>query len=210
MSNLELFFSQQPTEIIAQQLLGKKMIYQSQKGEMAALIVETEAYLGQKDSTAHAYRGHRTPANEALYGPPGMIYIFSLRGRMMLNFITQQREVPQGILIRGIEPIVGKEIMKKNRLKHGFELTNGPGKLTEALGIVDRTLNLTLLNQGSLKLDLDKDYRPQKIISAPRIGVSRRGSWTDKPLRFFVAGNPYVSQLPKQQMDLINHGWQNF
>ncbi len=138
------------------------MVYHSQQGQMTTLIVETEAYLGQKDSTAHAFQGHRSVANEALYGPPGTIYIFSLRGRMMLNFITQQREVPQGILIRGIEPIAGREIMEQNRSKQGFELTNGPGKLTEALGITDRTLNLTLLNQGSLKLDLSKGYQPKK------------------------------------------------
>lgn len=174
---------------------------------LSALIVETEAYLGQKDSTAHAYRGHRSPANEALYGPPGMIYIFSLRGQLMLNFITQKRNVPQGILIRGIEPLTGIEIMEHNRAKHGYDLTNGPGKLTQALGIFDRSLNLTLLDQGPLTLELRSAKQPRAIKASARINVSKRGTWTNKPLRFFVAGNPYVSLMPKRQMDFRDHGW---
>lgn len=201
------FFANQSTEKIAQELLGKKIIYQNADETISALIVETEAYLGQKDSTAHAYRGHRSPANEALYGPPGMIYIFSLRKQMMLNFITQKCNVPQGILIRGIEPLTGIKVMEHNRLKHGFALTNGPGKLTQALGISDCSLNLTMLNQGPLTLELKSGKRPRQIKASARINVSKRGTWTKKPLRFFVAENPYVSLMPKRQMDLRDHGW---
>lgn len=201
------FFSGRTTAAIAQSLLGKKLIYHTAQADLSGWIVETEAYLGQQDSTAHAYQGHRSPANEALYGPPGMIYIFSLRGRMMLNFITQAAEVPQGILLRGLEPVTGQKLMAKNRQQTGVLLTNGPGKLTQALGITDRQLNLTMLNAGALELELVGGRQPQQVSSGPRIGVSRRGSWTDKPLRYYVTGNPYVSQLPKRDWNLITHGW---
>ncbi|WP_206184313.1 DNA-3-methyladenine glycosylase [Sporolactobacillus sp. THM19-2] len=201
------FFNHRPTEEIARSILGKRLIYCSSQGFLSGFIVETEAYLGENDSTAHAYKGRRTAANEALYGPAGIIYIFMLRGYPMLNVITQDRGVPQGILIRAVEPEKGMDIMEKNRGKGGFGLTSGPGKLTTAYGICDKSLNLKPMADSPLYIELEGGRAPKEIAASARIGVSRRGGSTFDPFRFFVKGNPYVSGMKKSQMDLITYGW---
>ncbi|MCI1858201.1 MAG: DNA-3-methyladenine glycosylase [Sporolactobacillus sp.] len=201
------FFNHRPTEAIARSMLGKRLVYRSRQGLLSGFIVEVEAYLGERDSTAHAYRGRRTAANEALYGPPGIIYIFMLRGYPMLNAITQDPGVPQGILIRAVEPECGIEIMEKNRGKSGFDLTSGPGKLTTAYGIRDKSLNLKPMSEAPLSIELKGGRQPRAIISSARIGVSRRGGSTFDPYRFFVKGNPYVSGMKKREMDLTTYGW---
>ncbi|USS93457.1 DNA-3-methyladenine glycosylase [Fructilactobacillus ixorae] len=204
---LRRFFATGTTDEITQRLLGKLLVYHSPHGLMSGYITEAEAYLGQRDSAAHAYQGKRTPANEALYGVPGTIYIYSIHSRLCLDVATQAEEVPEGILIRGLEPVAGRAVMEQHRAKHGYELTNGPGKLMEALGITDKQLNEREFGETALDIDLEHGKTPQKIMASGRIGVSDRGSWTNQPYRFYVAGNPYVSKLPKRDFDLQKHGW---
>lgn len=204
---LRRFFNEGTTDEITKRMLGTLLVYHSPKGLMSGYITEAEAYLGQKDSAAHAYQGKRTPSNEALYGVPGTIYIYSIHGRLCLDVAAQAKDVPEGILIRGIEPYQGIDLMKANRPKSGFELTNGPGKLMDALGIYDKDMNLIELGDTDLDLDVDNVKVPKKIVESGRIGVSDRGTWTDKPYRFYVKGNPYVSKLPKREMDLKTYGW---
>ncbi|MDD9150596.1 MULTISPECIES: DNA-3-methyladenine glycosylase [unclassified Sporolactobacillus] len=201
------FFNHRPTEEIARAILGKRLVYRSPQGLLSGYLVEVEAYLGEKDSTAHAYKGRRTAANEALYGPPATIYIFTLRGYMMLNVITQNPGTPQGILIRAAEPEHGRAIMEQNRGKTGFALTSGPGRLTQAFGIRDRSLNLESMGTAPLHIALNGGRQPAEIAASARIGVSRRGNSTFAPYRFFVKGNPYVSDMKKRDMDLATHGW---
>ncbi|NVY96699.1 DNA-3-methyladenine glycosylase [Lactobacillus sp. DCY120] len=201
-------FSGKSTAELSRDLLGHELSYQTPAGILAGIIVEAEAYLGAKDSAAHAYKGRRTPANEALYGPPGTIYIYTLRGHHMLDIATQAQDQPEGILIRGLEPTQGQELMLKNRPQKNFNLTNGPGKLTQALGITSKELNLLLLSQSPLTISAQRIKEPAEIAATARINVSSRGDWTDKPLRFCVAHNPYVSQMRKSGMDLTNYGWQ--
>jgi DNA-3-methyladenine glycosylase (3mg) len=201
------FFNHRPTEEIARAILGKRLVYHSSQGLLSSYIVETEAYLGEKDSTAHAYQGRRTPANEALYGPPGTIYIFRLRGYMMLNVITQNPGTPQGILIRAAEPNCGRKIMERNRGMTGFGLTSGPGRLTQAFGILNKSLNLKPMGTAPLFIELEGGREPEQIVASARIGVSRRGDSTNDPYRFFVKGNPYVSGMKKRDMNLTTHGW---
>ncbi len=135
---LRKFFSEGTTDEITKKLLGKLLVYNSPQGLMSGYITEAEAYLGAKDSAAHAYQGKRTPSNEALYGYPGTVYIYSIHSRLCLDIATQAKDTPEGILIRGIEPYQGIKWMERNRSKHGYNLTNGPGKLMQALGIEDK------------------------------------------------------------------------
>ncbi|MFD1672446.1 DNA-3-methyladenine glycosylase [Agrilactobacillus yilanensis] len=203
------FFDHRPTPAIAQDLLGKTLLYHGPHGAVGGLIVETEAYLGQQDSAAHAYQGHRSRANEALYGTPGTIYIYQRHGQFCFDIATQAKDEPQGILIRSIEPTIGLTIMTQNRPRpKPYELTNGPGKLMQALGIQDTNLNLAHLDQAPLTIDLTTFKRPIQIQESPRIGVRKNGGWVAKPLRYFVAGNPYVSKMLKRDMALDSHGWQ--
>ncbi|MCF6515455.1 DNA-3-methyladenine glycosylase [Lactobacillus sp. S2-2] len=201
-----IFYSNDKTENIAKKLLGMTLTYKSAQGLVGGIIVETEAYLGHKDSAAHVYNGKRTPSNEPLYSNPGAIYIYSIHGRYLLDIVTQAKETPEGILIRAIEPTIGKDIMEQNRLKHGYDLTNGPGKLMEALNIQDKKMNYQIINSGNLCINSD-NHLPAKIDESSRIGVSDKGDWTNAKLRFSVNGNPYVSNMKKSLIDNENYGW---
>ncbi|GAK48344.1 3-methyladenine DNA glycosylase [Secundilactobacillus oryzae JCM 18671] len=207
MSQLYDFFTGRPTEMIARELLGKTLIYHTPAGTISGYVTEAEAYLGPNDSAAHAYAGKRTPANEALYREPGTIYIYSIHGRYSFDVATQAAGTPEGILVRGLEPAEGISLMEQNRAKHGFELTNGPGKLMEAFGINDKALNLVHLDDAPLTISLT-GKEPQEVGESPRIGVSQKGDSTFLPLRYFVKGNPFVSGMRKRDMDLVRHGWQ--
>lgn len=204
-SNIDQFFQTGTTQEISQKLLGKIIVYHQFK----ALIVETEAYLGQNDQAAHAFRNHKTHRNRALFMRPGTIYIFSMYGHNMLNFITQPQGTPEGILIRAVQPLTGIAEMQKQRHTTGVNLTNGPGKLCDALQI-PMSLNTKMLNQTALKLVLSSPLNrtPSKIGTSGRIGVPHKGKWTTAPLRYFVSGNPYVSKMPRKSVDHQFNGWQ--
>ncbi|GHP13628.1 putative 3-methyladenine DNA glycosylase [Lentilactobacillus fungorum] len=207
MSELDPFYASAPTTELSKQLLGMLLTYESPKGKVGGWIVETEAYLGQKDSAAHAFNGRRTASNEPLYGPPGTVYIYSIHGRYLLDVAAQAKDTPQGILIRAIEPAIGVDIMLANRHKPGTNLTNGPGKLMEAFGIADKKMNFEIFGDGRLNIDKQTKKIPTTIESSNRIGVANQGDWATKPLRYFVKGNPYVSGIAKRDVDQKYFGW---
>ena len=122
----------------------------------------------------------------------------------MLNIVACAKDNPQAVLIRAIEPVCGISVMEKKRGRTGVELTNGPGKLTKAMGINDRH-NMTKMQHGELFLDFENSRTPKRILSSPRIGIPDKGIWTDKQLRFFVAGNKYVSGIKKS--DCLESVW---
>ncbi|MFD0897630.1 DNA-3-methyladenine glycosylase [Loigolactobacillus binensis] len=208
---LQDYFEQGDTTTLARQLLGKQLFYHSPAGVLSGYIVETEAYLGELDRAAHAFAGHRSPKNEALYQAGGTIYIYTIYGQYLLNVSTQPQGVPQGILIRGLQPHLGQAIMRQHRphARTDFELTNGPGKLMAALGIQDLSLNLQNYTDSALTLNLTAGKRPLKIEAASRIGIGVQGKWQAAPLRFYVAHNPFVSKIPKRALNLENYGWQS-
>lgn len=201
-------FLERDTVTVARDLLGCQLRYQTAQGTLAGYIVETEAYLGQQDQAAHAYAGRRTKSNQALYAAAGTVYIYSIYGQFLLNVITQAVDVPQGVLIRGLEPCLGQNMMAANRGLTATtpQLTNGPGKLMQAFGIQDLTLNETLYNTGALSLDCQQRRWPQQIAASGRIGVPHKAKWTTAPLRFYVAGNAYVSKIAKRDCQ-PNQGW---
>ena len=192
----------------AKKLLGKKLLILHDGGLIGGYIVEVEAYLGIVDMAAHSYNGRRTPKVESLYKVGGTIYIYTMHGYNMINLVMQKEGIPEGVLIRGIQPTDGIEFMQANRVAESFNLTNGPGKLTKALGIT-REFNGTTLNTGKIRLDEMGGRTPKKICSSPRIGIPNKGKWTDEPLRFYVEGNPYVSAMPKRQMKEANATWKD-
>ncbi|WP_143461446.1 DNA-3-methyladenine glycosylase [Levilactobacillus enshiensis] len=202
------FYTGRPTEQIARELLGHELVYETPAGTMSGWIVEAEAYLGEQDTAAHAFNGRYTAANAALYDAPGTIYIYILRGYYMFDVATQSQGTPQGILIRGIEPHHGLALMQQNRDKPVPDVTNGPGKLMAALGIQSKDLNRTMLGAHNLTITPNATRHPQRIAATSRVGVSA-GSWQDRPLRYTVAGNPFVSGSRKRDWDRENHGWQD-
>lgn len=196
------------TTVIAKKLLGCLLVYEKDGMRKSGWIVETEAYLGKKDAAAHTYQGHRSPRVEVLYSPAGTFYIHQMMQHTMINVSTKVDGCPEGILIRAIEPFEGEIEMAKNRPGHSgkYSLTDGPGKLTQALGVTMAEYN-TRFDESPLMIDVINNRRiPQTIIEGPRIGIPNKGEWTEAPLRFTVAGNPYVSRR-KGKIAKETHGW---
>lgn len=201
------FFQSKSTIETAKEMLGHKLTYQSDQGVISGIIVETEAYLGPDDMAAHSYGGRHSDANDPLYQQGGTIYIYSIHSWLDMDISIQKKGLPNGVLIRGIQPLEGQEIMEHNRKKTGFEATNGPAKWIRAFGILDKQLSGTMLNSDNFLFDLKKSKTPDNILATPRIGVPNKGEWTNKKMRFIVEGNPYVSKMYKRDMDLDTFGW---
>ncbi len=145
-------------------------------------VVETEAYLGPHDLAAHSARG-RTARTEVMFGPPGHAYVYLIYGvHHCMNVVTEPEGKAAAVLIRALEPVQGIE-----------GSTKGPGLLCRALAI-DRSHSGRDLVGDHLFLAEPDDREPFEVITRPRIGVSYAGEWAAKPLRFYVAGNAYISR----------------
>jgi DNA-3-methyladenine glycosylase len=180
-------FYARPAIEVARALLGKVLVH----GSVSARIVETEAYLGLADEAAHAWRG-RTPRTEVIFGPPGHAYVYVIYGiHDCLNVVAEARGSPGCVLIRAVEPRTGLAAMRRRRRRKGLEdLTNGPGKLTQALAITLRH-NGADLTRGPVTVREPEQKQAFEIGISPRIGITRNVDW---PLRFFIAGNRFVSR----------------
>ena len=203
-------FFEQDTVSLAKELLGKLIIVKNGDKILSGYITETEAYLGVVDKACHGYNGKRTPKVEALYQEAGTVYIYTMHTHKMLNIVSCEKDNPQAVLIRGIEPTVGKEVMEENRGKTGVLVSNGPGKLTKAMGINDKfnmskigilskKNDMKKMEENIIYIDFEKSKNPVKIEVSARIGIPDKGIWTEKLLRFYVAGNRYVSGMRKNE-----------
>ncbi|WP_301049415.1 DNA-3-methyladenine glycosylase [Lactobacillus intestinalis] len=203
------YFTTQPTDKIAKDLIGRPLYFNNGE-KLGGYIVEAEAYMGKRDRAAHSYNGRRSPANEGLYGAGGTLYIYSQRQYFFFDVACQEKDEPQGVLVRAIEPIWGINTMIKNRNgKTGPLLTNGPGKMMQALGITSRKWDLHFLTDSPFEIDLDDKSKriPQEIVASSRVGINQSDPlWANKPLRYYVKGNPYVSKMKKRDF-AQNNGW---
>ena len=134
--NMKQFF-EQDTVSLAKNLLGKLVLVKKNNELLGGYIVETEAYLGVVDRACHGFEGKLTPKVEALFGKAGTVYIYTMHTHKMFNIVSCEEGNPQAVLIRGIEPVINIERMIENRGKEGILISNGPGKLTKAMGIGD-------------------------------------------------------------------------
>ncbi|MDX9828112.1 MAG: DNA-3-methyladenine glycosylase [Spirochaetia bacterium] len=190
---------------VAKDLLGKLIVRIVDGQELSAMIVETEAYMGTDDKAAHFFGGRRTPRVEVIYGEPGYSYVFFVYGmHHCFNIVTGCKGVPQAVLIRAAEPICGIEQMARNRYKKPYaqlekkqltQLTNGPGKLCQALGI-DRSCNCMDLCGGELFLT-DHARDAFEIVSSKRIGIDYAQEARAYPWRMYIRDNCYVSRVLK-------------
>lgn len=204
--NLDELLGSKSTPEVARDLLGMYLEYSTPKGIVGGYIVDTEAYLGPDDEAAHSFGMRRTPRVAAMYEKPGTIYLYTMHTHRILNIITQPEGIPQGVMIRAIEPVTGIEQMSANRGgKIGPDISNGPGKLVAALGIPQELYGKSIID-SPLHLVYEKKREPKKISALPRIGIPNKGEWTAMPLRFVVSGNPYVSLQKKNQID-EDWGW---
>lgn len=197
MKRLTKSFFNRPTTLVAQELLGKVLIYKDKNQTISGIIVETEAYIGPEDLASHASRG-KTPRNSVMFNEAGYWYVYLIYGFYnCLNIVTEGKNYPSAVLIRAVEPLEGISIMEINRKTKKLEnLTSGPGKLCQAFGI-DKKLNcLSCLDKNSTLFIADLKIKVPKnqIKKAKRVGVDYAGKWKDKLLRFYIKDNPFVSK----------------
>lgn len=191
-----------PPEHVAPALLGKVLVLKSRLGLLAGRIVEVEAYLGPHcdtpDAAAHSYRG-QTPRNAVMFGPPGYSYVYAIYGRYFCANITCEVEGRAGcVLLRALEPLTGLAQMARNRgLELGAaakELTSGPSRLCQALGLTRELHNgLDVVDENSPLQVWDDGYAAGKVLTTARIGINPANPALDWPLRFAIAGHPCVS-----------------
>ncbi|MGH9582851.1 MAG: DNA-3-methyladenine glycosylase [Bryobacteraceae bacterium] len=185
---LAISFFERPAVELAPNLIGCVLIH----GGTAGAIVETEAYVGERDLAAHASRG-RTERTKVLFGPPGRAYVYLSYGlHECLNVVADREGVPGCVLIRALEPLCGLPEMCQRRNWRGPAkgLANGPGKLTQALGIT-RAHYGRRLDRGGLTIRAWRKRPEFQIATTPRIGITQCADW---PLRFVWAGHPCLSR----------------
>jgi DNA-3-methyladenine glycosylase len=181
---------------VAKDLVGKKLVRTIRNNKkqfrLAGIIVETEAYGYSDDLASHAYVGP-TDRNKVMIGNVGRAYVYFTYGNhFCLNISARRSKAEAGaVLIRGIEPIEGVELMRQFRpVDDIFSLTSGPGKLTQALNITS-SLNGTDMTNPESEIYIESGKRPKGIVTTPRIGITRA---MDKEWRFVDPSSPFISR----------------
>lgn len=197
------FYTREDTLQIAGDLLGKLLVVPDGNRErVSGIIVETEAYLGVIDKAAHSYNDRRTKRTETMYGIGGTAYIFFVYGMyFQFNVVAGEAETPHAILVRAIEPHENIELMRARRIAKSKDplvkmpdknLTSGPGKLCIALGI-DKSFDREDLLGEKVWLEEGKKIPKNQIVSGKRIGIDYAAEYAEKPWRFWVKNNLFVS-----------------
>ncbi len=181
---------------VARDLLGCTLWRRSGQELLSVRIVETEAYLGANDAASHSRRGLRSARNASMYLSGGHAYVYFTYGmHFCMNVVTQEDGIAEAVLIRAAEPLTGLEALRRNRpkAKRDFDLLNGPGKLCQALGI-DRSCDGIALDSDQLFLSAGNAHVDEADVAVtPRVGIDNSGEAAHWPLRFFLAGNRFVS-----------------
>ena len=190
-------FFARDTEVVARELLGAVLVSTVAGKRVSGRIVETEAYVGPHDPASHgAERIGRTKRNEAMFGPPGIAYVYKIYGvHWCLNAVTHEAEYPAAVLIRALEPLEGLTVMRRRRFGRAThtsdrDVASGPGKLAAALAI-DGTLNGHPLDRAPLWIEAGMRIPEKSIVCGPRIGITRAAEW---PLRFYVRDSAWLSR----------------
>jgi DNA-3-methyladenine glycosylase len=184
-------FYARETELVARELLGATLECTVRGARCSGRIVETEAYTGEEDLACHAAAG-RTARTAPLYGPPGRAYVYFVYGmHWCVNAVTRRAGLPSAVLIRALEPLEGIPAMRRRRgVKRDRDLTNGPAKLCEALGITGGAHNGVSLQTSPLRILRGEEVPDADVAVTPRIGISRAVS---EPLRWIIRSSAFVS-----------------
>jgi DNA-3-methyladenine glycosylase len=206
MEILDRNFYTRDTLTVAQELLGKVLVHQTSEYTVAGRIVETEAYLGPVDKAAHSYGGKVTPRVEIMYNIGGFSYIFTIYGMYQcFNIVTEQQGIPQAVLIRALEPVEHLDFMAYRRFDKAYselsskqikDLTNGPGKLCIAMGLgkEQNKIDMCVRNKIDDIYVYDDSCKDFEIESSPRINIDYAEEYVDKPWRYTMKGNKYISK----------------
>ncbi|MFL5992447.1 MAG: DNA-3-methyladenine glycosylase [Rubrobacteraceae bacterium] len=182
------FYDRDPRQV-AVDLLGCVLSHKTSEGLASGIIVETEAYRPE-DPACHAYNGP-TMRNRTMFGVPGLAYVYLSYGmHRLLNVVCEGEGVGSAVLIRALRPLEGRELMARRRGRDS-SLCNGPGRLTQALGI-DLTRDGHDLTGGDLRISWGDT--PAEIVATTRIGITRG---TELPWRYLVYWDENVSVRPR-------------
>lgn len=183
-------FFGRPARQVARDLLGHLVVSDLGDTRTCGRIVETEAYTGPDDPASHASASvGRTERNDPMFGPPGTAYVHLNYGvHWCLNAVTDREGHPAAVLLRALAPVEGEEVMRRRR-GHD-ELTSGPARLTEALGIGPE-MQRHRLDRSPLRICRGDPVPDEAVERSGRIGISRA---KDRPLRFFDATSRWVSR----------------
>ncbi len=192
------FYMDNP-RVVAKKLLGKELVRKVNGQLIVSRIVETEAYGGIEDKGSHAYGNKRTKRTEPMFHIGGTIYVYLIYGMYhLLNVVTGPVGDPNAVLIRAVEPVYGIDFIKGNRsIKSNkvYDLTNGPGKLTQGLAIDMDFNQKDLVSGDDLYIrESSKAIKGNEIVQSPRVNIDYAKEYKDKPWRYFIAENSYVSK----------------
>ncbi len=184
-------FYARDTSLVARELLGKIIVRRTDQEDLSGMIVEAEAYYGDEDPASRAYRG-RKDYNRPMFEEPGRLFVYMVHAHWLLNIVAHLEGGVGAVLIRALEPLEGVETMMRNRgMSDLRSLTNGPGKLTRALGVTKELHGLDIVDSECELIVTQGDDGDYEIGTSHRIGVNE-----DLPqeLRFFVKENRFVSR----------------
>ena len=190
------FYKRKDVVAIAKDLVGKIVVTKFDGLVTSGRIVETEAYVAHVDKASHSFGGRRTAKNEHMYAHPGTAYVYICYGmHQMFNVVTNEKDIPDAVLVRAIEPLKGIDIMlqRTGKQKLDFTLTKGPGNVGKALGIFKKHSGLLLLDDEIYLADDGFKLKENEIGISKRIGVESAFPDSELPYRFYVRGNKFVS-----------------
>lgn len=182
------FYLQDDVVKVAKELIGKVLCTNIHKQIVKAVITETEAYAGTQDKASHAYAGRRTRRNEIMYAAGGKSYVYLCYGvHYLFNIVTNVKEVPHAVLIRGVYPIENIALVCKRRNAKSLikNLTTGPGKVTQALGINIKHNGLELTGNTIWLEDIGLNLK-KNINCGKRIGIDYAAEHALLPYRFWI------------------------
>lgn len=190
------FYARKDVVEIAKDLIGKIIVTNFNGSITSGRIVETEAYAAITDKASHSFGGKRTARNEHMYAAAGTAYVYICYGlHQMMNIVTNDKDIPDAVLIRAVEPLDGIDIMLKRTGKLTLDktLTRGPGNVGKALGIFKHHSGNHLLGNQIYLMDDNVKINKEQIGTSVRIGVESAGADSLLPYRFYLKGNTYVS-----------------
>ncbi|MFW5984839.1 MAG: DNA-3-methyladenine glycosylase [Halanaerobiaceae bacterium] len=182
---------------VARRLVGKLLVREIEEKKVVCRIVETEAYCGPEDKGSHAYQNRKTDRTKVMFAAGGCAYVYLIYGMYhCFNVVCAPRGKPEAVLIRAGEPLSGQKIIEKNRKiknQNPKNLTNGPGKLCQALKIDKKFNGYSLFKGEKLYIQDSGSSKEIKIAAGKRINIDYAEEYKHKPWRFYIKGNPYLS-----------------
>ena len=201
------FYTREDATIIAREMLGKVLVTKDEDGISAGIIVETEAYMGPDDLACHAHSNRRTPRTLTMYKEGGTSYVYVCYGlHHLFNAVTGKTDMGHAVLVRAIQPFMNENLMLKRRNQSMMKptVTNGPGKLSVALGITKKwnDVDLTSTSSPVVIVETDVDEKLGTIESGPRVGMSHHTKHCGHyPWRFKYTSNKWTSKPDQVKYD---------